>query len=294
MSKKLNQLIENLKKAQEILAKDGLDDKIKAKMLDEMKRRNFGDREAADHMRDTDETIPAKQRTNIKAAFKQKRIKEEAPKPAPLKIVKSDDSVNDLIKRLQDLMGDDLNKSNYGPKGMGQYTPKDNIKRKMNNTGDVVGEGPNTNVKSFSTKPGQLSAKAQADLETKKNKKLNSKQPVKTYTKEEMAAMYPTQPLKMSQEDLDKEATAALVKALPKGFFGQPSNADFEREMIARGMGVSDQQVQAANQEWNTGMNNWFAEAMKPISSRFQSEEEEAAYWASIKVNGGSDNGPGY
>lgn len=62
----------------------------------------------------------------------------------------------------------DTHKSEYGPAGTAagaQYQPHANQKRKANNTGDVAGEAPNKNVKAFSTKPGQLSAKQQADKE---------------------------------------------------------------------------------------------------------------------------------
>jgi hypothetical protein len=41
-------------------------------------------------------------------------------------------------------------------------------------------------------------------------------------------------------------------------------------------------------------INDFFAEASKPIGNRFKSAEEEARYWDSIKVDGGSEEGPGY
>jgi hypothetical protein len=77
-----------------------------------------------------------------------------------------------------------LEKSNYGPKGGGQYNPADNVKRKAKNLTDTVGAGPNVNVKAYSSKPGQLSAKQQAAAEAKK---LSG--PVKQYTPEEIAAI---------------------------------------------------------------------------------------------------------
>ena len=99
-----------------------------------------------------------------------------------------------LISNLKKMSGlpQDLNKSNYGPKGKDQYTTADNVKRKAGNIGDKVGEGPNTNVKAYSTKPGQLSAKAQAALIEAKQRQQNKKQPVKTLadmTPEEQVAM---------------------------------------------------------------------------------------------------------
>ena len=58
------------------------------------------------------------------------------------------------------------------------YKLEDNIRRKANNTGDSIDWETNTNVKSYSTKPGQLSAKQQADRTLKEQQKLNRKQPV--------------------------------------------------------------------------------------------------------------------
>ena len=70
------------------------------------------------------------------------------------------------------------------------YRLEDNVKRKSNNTGDVVETaGKNQNVKSWSSKPGQLSARQQANLEAKKYQELNKQQEVKRYTKEEYLRM---------------------------------------------------------------------------------------------------------
>lgn len=59
------------------------------------------------------------------------------------------------------------------------YKLEDNLKRKANNTGDQLGWGQNNNVKSYSSKPGQLSMKSQARHEANHLKVLNKKQPVK-------------------------------------------------------------------------------------------------------------------
>ena len=58
--------------------------------------------------------------------------------------------------------------------------PEDNVRRKANNTSSELGWGPNNNVKAYSSKPGQLSAKTQAQRDATKYKRLNKKQPVKT------------------------------------------------------------------------------------------------------------------
>jgi len=107
-------------------------------------------------------------------------------------------------------MSDDTNmkKSNYGPKGTAagaQYQLHANQERKMGNTGDVAGEGPNKNVKAYSSKPGQLSAKQEAAAmnSLRRRKALSSK--VKTLTAEEIAKLNndPTKALKSEGEMLD-------------------------------------------------------------------------------------------
>lgn len=68
------------------------------------------------------------------------------------------------------------------------YKPEDNIRRKSNNTGEVIDTiGQNQNVKSYSSKPGQLAGWEQNDQLEEKNKHRNAKQPVRTLSKEEKA-----------------------------------------------------------------------------------------------------------
>ena len=113
--------------------------------------------------------------------------------PTPGKKAYSDGSCRPINKEEEMEMCDNgqwnIRKSNYGPKGAGQYTPEDNAKRKMNNTGDAVSVGPNQNVKSYSTKPGQLSTKSSATLEASKYRKLSAKNPVKVFSEEEKARL---------------------------------------------------------------------------------------------------------
>lgn len=81
-------------------------------------------------------------------------------------------------------MADNTSMSNY--KG---YKAEDNAKRKSNNTSDELGWGSNNNVKAYSSKPGQLSAKDEAAYKAKLMKKLNKSQPVKLFSPEEKALM---------------------------------------------------------------------------------------------------------
>lgn len=212
---------------------------------------------------------------------------------------------------------DDVEKSNYGPKGGGQYSLADNIRRKARNTGESYGEGPNTNAKAYSTKPGQLSAKQAATVESKKLASMSRKNPVKTFTPEEIAAENKKRGLNkawgqhlpfpsaeeeilnlakqtvQSGEDAAANSLAQMMhsKALLSNF-KQPSSQEFEAAGEAMGMGVSEEMAKNAEQQWNGTINNWLAEASKPISQRFSSEEEEMAYWSKIKVSdSGGDHG---
>lgn len=61
------------------------------------------------------------------------------------------------------------------------YKLEDNLKRKSNNIDLIEQLSGNNNVKCYSTKPGQLSAKSQAVMQERYYKKLNKKQLVKHY-----------------------------------------------------------------------------------------------------------------
>lgn len=204
----------------------------------------------------------------------------------------------------------EMQKSGYGPKGGGQYSVADNIRRKANNTGEQTGFGNNVNTKQYT------SAKFSSQT-PQTDPKLKRPQPVKQFTPEQIEAENKKRGLKKgwgqhlpfpSAEDeimkLAKEtvqvgedhAANALAqmmhsKALLSNF-KQPSSQEFEAAGEAMGMGVSEEMVKKSDQQWNGALNNWLAEATKPISQRFNSEEEELAYWSKIKVSdSGSDHG---
>ena len=61
----------------------------------------------------------------------------------------------------------------------------------------------------------------------------------------------------------------------------QPTNEQMFGHLVP-----SEAQLKKAEDGYYNGINNWLAEATKPISSRFASEEEELAYWKSVKVSG--------
>jgi hypothetical protein len=98
-------------------------------------------------------------------------------------------SFDEEIAHIKEKYKDKVQKSNYGPKGAGLYNPVDSIKRKSNRTGEVREDvGQNKAVHQY-TSATMGTAAQQASTEAKKYKKLNEKQPVKTYTEEEKAAL---------------------------------------------------------------------------------------------------------
>jgi len=215
----------------------------------------------------------------------------------------------------------DVQKSSYGPKGAELYSQADNARRKVKNVGDIAGQGPNKNVKSYSSKPGQLSAKAQASNLIREQGKLNRKQPVKILSQEEKDELAIKMGLKKSWinhnaiPNADKEvikvdtvqkaiiSESALANQLAnlmdnKSMLGQSYRQPTSEEMIAAGesMGLasSNDVINKAEDRWNNSFNNWLVEASKPISQRFSSPEEEQLYWNSIGIEDRDDGRSGY
>lgn len=103
-----------------------------------------------------------------------------------------------------------IEKSNYGPKGSGTYTPEDNIKRKKTRTAEEVNVGPNKGVRQYTTSGSKMS-----DVRNKKLIAQNKKQPVRT-----MKDMSPEEIAEIkrkynaaSENDVNKFSTGAPVTA---------------------------------------------------------------------------------
>lgn len=224
---------------------------------------------------------------------------------------------------------EEMEKSNYGKfKGGSQYNSADNAKRKANNIGDSHASlGPNSNVKAYSTKPGQMSGKAQADLTARIQNAANKKQPVKTWSPEQIAAEnekrglkkawgqhlpFPSaeeEILKLARKTVESGEHAAAnqlanlmlgkqmlgedAHPVVKSMMAPPPPQPTDEQMFGH-LVPTEQMVKAAEQDWSGKLNNFFAEASKPLSSRFKSEEEELAYWSSIKVEDRDDGKSGY
>jgi hypothetical protein len=224
----------------------------------------------------------------------------KAPSPSTAKnpmAMKSDDE-------------DDVEKSGYGPKGGGQYTPADNARRKIGNTGDTVtGIGSNKNVKSYT---GRATAQKQ---------KIGPASPVKQYSPQQIAAINEANKLKKTAEENPwvthgnvpngDEEVLKLKKTHPveraenlmsnqlanmmqnKSMLGvAPPKQPTDEEMFGRFV-PSEEEVQKAESKWNNTM-NWLQEASKPLSARFDSPEAEQEYWDSLKVSDRDDGKSGY
>ena len=148
-----------------ILGKDDIDEMIRTKMKQEMDKRGLTGKDIADHYRDTDETIPAKHRANIKNALKQQKIK-ETPNPK-LQVVKAELCKSNEIKPI--INGERVN----------TYDSTANIGRKATRTGEVRPEmGGNQAVRQYTTTGSSMSA-AHEVAEGKRQKK-KSKASVRT------------------------------------------------------------------------------------------------------------------
>ena len=209
-----------------------------------------------------------------------------------------------------------MGKSNYGPKGANQYSAANNAKRKANNVGDTAGQGSNVNVKSYSTKPGQMSAKQQAAKTPFKG----AAGPVKQYTPEQIAAINEARKLKKTAEEKPwanharlpsaDEEIEKIQKTNPahkaedimanqlanmmagRAMLGTPPKQPTDQEMFGH-LVPNEEQIEKAESKWNNTF-NWLQEAQKPIASRFNSPEEEEKYWNSIKVVDRDDGKSGF
>jgi hypothetical protein len=248
-------------------------------------------------------------------ALKQRSTMNIAPEPGPNVLPPKTNKLYDpnlsnktSYKKNED-SGDDVEKSGYGPKGSGQYTPEDNAKRKANNTGTQIGAGPNVNVKQYTTvKP----AGSQTDP------KLKKPQPVKVYSEEEKTALAVKMGLKkntawgqhlphpnaevelakmrqhnqISPEDLLAQQLYNVMSG--KAMLGQqPPPQPTDEQMFGQYV-VTEEMAKKADEKWGNTFNNWLVEASKPISQRFESEEAELAYWKSLKVDDRDDGSSGY
>lgn len=104
-----------------------------------------------------------------------------------------------------------------------------------------------------------------------------------------------TNPVSNGEDALANQLTKVMMGKNMLGLRPPPqlNQNDFIKAGEAMGLAPSEEQLQKAEHDWNNRF-NWLQEAMKPISSRFNSPEEEEQYWASIKVADRDDGRSGY
>lgn len=169
----MEKLIKNSLGQWTLIKADEIDEKIRNKMIQEMDRRGMTDKDIADHYRDIDETIPAKQRSNIKNALKQQKNKKK--------------------NKLKDVSSEkELDKSNaIKPFGQNIYDSTANIGRKQTRTGEVrEGMGRNNAVRQYTTSGSSMeAARAKAEAKEQKKKDKASLRTLADMTPEEQAAI---------------------------------------------------------------------------------------------------------
>lgn len=306
MSKKLEDLIKALKEAKDILNKDDVDEKIKAKLMAEMKRRNFGEADATRHVidRDRGEKLPKPpkqpkpllqsemvQETKLAAAraLKKKEEPEETKKSAS-------DLADDLIKSLEKATGE-------------QPLPKRSVQGHSGWSQDpatgAFHHGKHGVISTFKQPNGKLAVihngkrlGEHADAAAAGAKIKEHMDHLASFRKSEDIVPSKNGLKKTAAEVAEERVMGMLAKTvgqmMPKNAQLQPTQEQFEQAMIDQGIAYSQEQLEKMDNDWGNTMTDFFREANKPISQRFKSPEEEEAYWANIKVTGGTDNGPGY
>jgi len=68
-------------------------------------------------------------------------------------------------------------------------------------------------------------------------------------------------------------------------------NAMKEKNMLDSDANNTSNLTAKPEDSWDTSITDWFKEALKPINSKFSSEQEQIDYWNSIKVDGSNDDG---
>jgi hypothetical protein len=196
----------------------------------------------------------------------------------------------------------------------------DNIRRKAKNTGAQTGFGSNINTKQYTSVKF-----AGKDMQSSAAQKRPSK-PV-TWTPEQIAAENQKRGLKKGwanhnsipsaeeeilrlakgQRESGEQAAATQLANLMMGkqmlgndvhpvvqqMMAPPPPQPTDEQLFGH-LVVSEEMAKAKEKEWQGAAFNWLAEAAKPISQKFASEEEELAYWNSIKVADKDDGRSGY
>lgn len=209
-----------------------------------------------------------------------------------------------------------MNKSDYGPKGAKLYNQADNVRRKANNTGNQTGFGNNVNTKRYtsakfsnqtpqtdpklkrpqpvkSLKDGTLSPSIAEEIKARANLKKSAWGQHLPFPSAEEEIMKLAKADKTAQgEDVLANQLANLMQ--DKAMLGAPPPSQPTDEQLFGHLVVTEEMAKANEQKWQGAAFDWLKEAAKPIGQKFASEEEELAYWNSIKVSDRDDGKSGY
>ena len=135
--------------------------------------------------------------------------------------------------------------------------------------------------------PAQLAA-----IQEARNLKKNAEgQPWVTHSSvpnadQELAKVQAANPVNKAEDIMANQLANVMAGKAMLGIKPPPQPTD---EQLFGHLVPSEEDIQKAEHAWSNRM-NWLEEAVKPISSRFSSPEEEQAYWDSLKVR---DDGKG-
>jgi hypothetical protein len=329
--KKIEQLIKSLKEARDILSKDDIDEKIKAKLKAEMDKRKFGEADAIRHVIDRDKGAkmpkPPKQPKPLLQSEDGKELAlQKAKTEAVRNLLKKNDTppktdksveglADQLLKSLESLSG--VKKSDVpqrrpvnGQTGWSQDPSSGAFHHKIHGVISVFKDPSGKHSVKHSGKTlGVFDTVEQAGAKVKDHmdwlgsfKGGAGVARMAPTVKEEGSMDGDSDPVYKSATPAEK-AEQKVMDMLAKTIGGmiapmnrklQPTQEEFEQAMIAQGIAFTPEQLEKMDQDWGNTMTDFFAEASKPISARFKSEEEEEAYWANIRVSDKADNGPGY
>lgn len=160
-----------------------------------------------------------------------------------------------------------LDKSNYGPKGAAAYSDADNARRKASNVGDAEHLGSMGRVKNY----GPSNPKV-LDMQARRIKSLNRKQPVKKLPPEEIARLnasgaYGAGKIKKSADDERAEVLAKMLAGMGMPMRSNSWRQPSDQEMFGH-LAVSQEQADLAKSKWDDHFNNFFAEVTKPVEAQ--------------------------
>jgi hypothetical protein len=181
-----------------------------------------------------------------------------------------------------------IKKSGYGPKGSGQYSDADNAKRKANNIDNIDSLGNMGCVKDYGASNPKV-----IDMQMRRLKSLNRKQPVKTAKDDpklatmlaerqaagpqKIAKSWTEQKPFPSANQVEKEPTKTAEEVMPqqlanlllnKSFLGPTPPPQPSDQQLFGHLAVSQEKADAAKTAWDNTFNSFYTDVNKPVESQ--------------------------